>query len=317
MKGRGIVSILTKWCLLCVVAVCLAEGFLRFVLGLGNPVLIAPDPACEYIIKPDQHLHRFFAYTSTNHYGMRSDEVPPYRDPSHLRIMFVGDSLTYGTSRVDQSKIFTEILHRKLPSIVHKPVDVLNASAGAWAPDNEVSYIRSRGIFQSDIVVLVLNDGDVTQPRATMQEVGEESPSSRPATAIGELWTRYMKPRLLHSFVKIDAGTSIAPDAAEVVGSNLRDLDAADSLVSEGGARLVIVFLPFRLDVPEKSARAQVIIRDWCAAHHVAMLDLTATEQPYSISDLDLDNGYHFNANGNSIVADGILRLWPLTVGQH
>jgi lysophospholipase L1-like esterase len=79
---------------------------------------------------------------------------------------------------------------------------------------------------------------------------------------------------------------------------------------------MVIVFLPFRLNIPDKSAQAQSTLRDWCTAHRVPMLDLTAAELPYSIRDLDLDNGYHFNARGNAIVADGILKLWPQTVGQ-
>jgi lysophospholipase L1-like esterase len=247
---------------------------------------------------------------------MRSEEVPLSRDSGRLRILFVGDSLTYGTSQVDQSQIFTEIVHRDLPSVVHKPVDVLNASAGAWAPDNEVSYIRSRGIFQSDLVVFVLNDGDLTQPRATMRDVGDGLPSRRPATAIGELWTRYVKPRFFHGAIKNDAGTSIGTDGDQVVQANLRDLDAADALITAQGGRMVIVFLPFRLDLPDKSAAAQSTLRDWSAAHHVPMLDLTSTELPYSIGDLDLDNGYHFNTRGNAIVADGILKLWPQSVGQ-
>jgi hypothetical protein len=316
MKRRGLLRVLTICSLMIVALLGITEGFLRFVFGLGNPVLITSDSACEYILKPDQRVYRFFSNTRTNHYGMRSDEVPPGRDPGRLRILFVGDSLTYGTSQVDQSQIFTEILHRELPSVVHKPVEVLNASAGAWAPDNEVSYIRSRGIFQSDIVVFVLNDGDVTQPRATMNDVGDGLPSRRPATAIGEIWARYLKPRVLHTVEKSDAGTSIATNADQVVQANLHDLDVADALVTAQGGRMVIVFLPFRLDIPDKSAQAQSTLRDWCAAHHVPMLDLTATELPYSISDLDLDSGYHFNAKGNAIVADGILKLWRQTVGQ-
>lgn len=79
---------------------------------------------------------------------------------------------------------------------------------------------------------------------------------------------------------------------------------------------MVIVFLPFRLDIPDRSAQAQLTLRDWCTRRHVPMLDLTASELPYSIHDLNLDNGYHFNARGNSVVADGILKLWPQTVGQ-
>jgi hypothetical protein len=316
MKRRGLVRVLTICSVVIVVLFGAVEGVLRFVFGLGNPVLITPDSACEYILKPDQRIYRFFAHTRTNHYGMRSEEVSTSRVPGRLRILFVGDSLTYGTSQVDQSQIFTEILHRDLPSIVHKPVEVLNASAGAWAPDNEVSYIRSRGIFQSDLVVFVLNDGDVSQSRATMSDVGDGLPSKRPATAIGELWTRYLKPRLLQSAGKSDAGTTIPPNADQVVQANLRDLDAADSLVIGQGARMMIVFLPFRLDIPDKSAQAQSTLRDWCAAHHVPMLDMTAAELPYSISQIDLDNGYHFNARGNAVVAEGILKLWPQTIGQ-
>jgi lysophospholipase L1-like esterase len=316
MKRRGLLRALTI-CFLAIVALLgMTEGVLRFGLGLGNPVLITPDSACEYILKPDQRVYRFFSHTSTNHYGMRSEEVPASRDAARMRILFVGDSLTYGTSRVDQSEIFTEILHRDLPSIVHKPVDVLNASAGAWAPDNEVSYIRSRGIFRSDLVVFVLNDGDMTQPRATMNDVGDSLPSTRPATAIGELWTRYLKPRLLHPPERSDAGISIQPNADRVVQANIRDLDEADALVTAQGARMVIVFLPFRLDIPDRSAGAQSTLRNWCTARRVPMLDLTAVELPYSISELDLDNGYHFNARGNAVVAAGILRLWPETVGR-
>jgi len=156
----------------------------------------------------------------------------------------------------------------------------------------------------------------VTQPRATMNDVGDSLASKRPATAIGELWTRYLKPRLLHSPGRSDAGTSIQPDADQVVQTNLRDLDEAEALVTAQGARMVIVFLPFRLDIPDRSAQAQLTLRDWCTRRHVPMLDLTASELPYSIHDLNLDNGYHFNARGNSVVADGILKLWPQTVGQ-
>ncbi|MGD0631323.1 MAG: hypothetical protein ABR987_18500, partial [Terracidiphilus sp.] len=146
--ARSVIGVMISLVLL----TCIVEAALRFGLGLGNPVLITPDAACSYILKPDQDVRRFFARTYVNHYGMRSEDVPAVRPVGTLRLMFVGDSITYGTSRVDQQQLFTELVHRELPAIVHRPVEVLNASAGAWAPDNELAYIRSRGIFQSDIV---------------------------------------------------------------------------------------------------------------------------------------------------------------------
>jgi len=113
---------------------------------------------------------------------MRSDEVSPVPTPGVVRVLFVGDSLTYGTTHVDQRKIFTQIVGRGLPSIVHHSVEVLNASANGWAPDNEWSWVRTRGIFHSNFVLLVLNDGDVTQPWATNFPKG--APSRRSASCM-------------------------------------------------------------------------------------------------------------------------------------
>ena len=292
------------------------EATLRFGLGLGNPVLIAPDAACSYILKPDQDVRRFFARTRTNHYGMRSDEIPNMHQAGVLRLMFVGDSITYGTSRVDQDRLFTELIHRDLRAIVHRPVEVLNASAGAWAPDNELSYIRSRGIFQSDIVLLVLNDGDLTQPRNTIAAVGDDLPQKRPATAIGELFTRYINPRIGHFLGRSDAGDRILANSDDVIHRNLEDLDSFNELVKSQGARLIMVYVPFRRDIPELSQVSASTLSAWCGARHVGMFDLTSAEAPYSAKEITLDNGVHLNARGHGVIAQQLERTWLEVVGK-
>lgn len=288
----------------------LAEGGLRFVLGLGNPVLIAPDPACGYILKPDQHLNRFFAHTDVNHFGMRSEEVPAGRTPGSLRLLFVGDSITYGTSQVDQSRIFTELLHRELPSVVDRPVEVLNASAGAWAIDNELAYVRSRGTFQADVVVLVLNSGDLSQAPSTIAQVGDDLPARRPSTAIGELWTRFLGPRLFHLKRHIDAGDSAAENADAQIRANLDELEGFRALVAAQHGRFVVVYAPFRKDIPVVAAKSGSVLMAWATAHQVPLLDLTGAEAPYTVREITLD-GDHFNAKGNRIVADAIKSAWP------
>jgi hypothetical protein len=312
-----IVRVLAAALVVLVLCVAVTELILRFVVGLGNPILIQADPACEYILKPDQNVFRFFVHTRTNHYGMRSDEVPAARQAGALRILFVGDSITYGTTRVDQRDIFTEILHRDLPSLVNRPVEVLNASAGAWAPDNELSYLRSRGIFHSDLVVLVLNDGDLTQSRATVAEVGDELPLKRPSTAIGEFCTRYIRPRVLHWLRHNDAGDNMVANADRVTRENLADIDSIEQLVRSQGARLIVAYIPFRRDIPEQARSAEASFKAWADAHQVAILDLTAAELPYTAGEITLDNGVHFNARGNSIVAHAIEQAWPQVISSH
>jgi hypothetical protein len=311
--ARSVAGVMIRLILL----TCIVEAALRFGLGLGNPVLITPDAACSYFLKPDQDIRRFFARTYVNHYGMRSEDVSAVRQAGALRLMFVGDSITYGTSRVDQQQLFTELVHRELPAIVNRPVEVLNASAGAWAPDNELAYIRSRGIFQSDIVLLVLNDGDLTQPKNTIEAVGDDLPQKRPATAIGELYTRYMKPRIGHLLGRDDAGDRIAANSDDVIRHNLEDLDGAEELVEGRGARLVIVYIPFRRDIPELSNVSASILKRWCDAYHVKMFDLTSAEAPYSAREITLDNGVHLNAKGHSVIAREIERSWLGVIGNR
>ena len=293
------------------------EAVLRFGLGLGNPVLITPDTACSYILKPDQDVRRFFARTHTNHFGMRSDEIPSVHKAGVLRLMFVGDSITYGTTRVDQDQLFTELIHRDLPAIVHRPVEVLNASASAWAPDNELSFIRSRGIFQSDIVLLVLNDGDLTQPRNTIAAVGEDLPQKRPSTAIGELITRYIKPRIGHYLGRSDSGDRVAANSDDVTRLNLEHLDSVHELVNRQGAQLIIVYIPFRRDIPEPSQFAASALKVWCGTRNVGLFDLTAAEAPYTAKEITLDNGIHLNAIGHGVIAQQLERSWIEVAGKR
>lgn len=286
------------------------ECVLRFALGLGNPVLIVADPDCAYMLKPNQNIFRFFVHTRTNQFGMRSDEFPKVRDPHSLRVMFVGDSITYGTSRVDQKDIFPEILHRDLPGIVHKPVEVLNASAGEWAIDNEVGYVRSRGVFQSDIVFLVLNSGDLVQPRATFAEARIVASDKPERTAIGELYDRIIKRPSFGAHQSANPGRA-AFNQQETIARNLTDLEAMSTLVSAQHAHFVIVYIPFREDIPNTSRVSSDILLQWTTAHHVTFLDLTGVESPYSASEITLDNGTHLNQQGHEIVAQGIEQAWP------
>jgi hypothetical protein len=295
------------------VVAALAEVSLRFVLGLGHPVLVVPDTACGYLFKPNQDAYRFFCHTHINAYGMRADDVSPTRDPGKLRIMFIGDSVTYGTSHIDQSNIFSELVHRDLPSIVHRPVEVLNASASAWAVDNEFSYARSRGIFQSDVVLLVLNSGDLGQPRAEIADVGDDTTLHHPFSALGELWSRYVEPRIFHVAPAKDAGDVAFKNADATIRANLSELDNFQALVLEQHARFAIVYIPFRGEIPEPAAESEANLRSWTVAHHVPFFDLTAAEVAYPVREITMD-GDHLNVRGNEIVAQSIENLWSSTL---
>jgi lysophospholipase L1-like esterase len=314
-RGLLIRRILVLPLMLLLVLLTGTELTLRFVFGLGNPVLVAPDSACGYILKPNQNIKRFFCRTRTNRYGMRSDPVPEEPVPGTLRLLFLGDSVTYGTSRVDQSDLFTQILHRELPSIVHRPVEVLNASASAWAIDNELSYLRSRGTFHSDLVLLVLNSGDPGQPRAQIQDVGEDSVLRHSRTAIGELWSRLIAPRFLHTGARTDAGDASAVNAAAVIHANLTDLDAMHAFAENHRARLAIIYIPFRREIPTPASQAQELLHTWAQSNHIPILDMTSAEAAFPTKEITLD-GAHLNKKGNAVVAHTVEKQWNTALGS-
>lgn len=293
-----------------------AELSLRLLFGLGNPIVVAPDAACSYIEAPNQHTYRFFHEVRINRYGMRSTAFAPQPAPGTLRIIFFGDSVTYGTSRVGQSDLFTQILRRDLPSTVHQPVEVLNASASGWAIDNELAYARSRGLFHSRLALLVLNDGDLSQGRAEIAgDISQDTTYSHPRTAFGEIWTRFLKPRLMHQAPRKDQGDTATMDPSRI-RANLARLDQFHELATAAQARLAIVYLPFRVNIPGHAEDTLGDLRPWALARQVPLFDLTPAEASYPTAAITLD-GIHLNARGNRLVAQSIERQWSSLLGNN
>lgn len=293
------------------------ELALRGTLGLGNPVLITRDAACDFTLKPDQELRRFFCRTHINHYAMRSEEIAPNPAPGVERILFIGDSVTYGTTRVDQSDLFTERLARALPQQIHRPVEVLNASASAWAIDNELSYVRSRGTFHAQLVVLVLNSGDLSQPRARIDDVSDALAREKPAGALAELWNRTLKRKLFPRVAAAhnDAGTAANLNDEQEIRANLARLDRLQALVSNQQGRLIVVYIPFWHDLATSNAPQRARLGAWAKEKDIPFLDFTEIEAAHPAREITLDTT-HLNAAGHRLIAEEFVRQLPGILAQ-
>ena len=111
-------------------AILLLEVALRVILGVGNPVLYVVDRGeaqggYGYIPAPDQDVRRFFAENKINSFSMRSEDVARARPLRTLRILLIGDSVTYGTTYIDQADIFASLLERGLKQTMRSKVEVL------------------------------------------------------------------------------------------------------------------------------------------------------------------------------------------------
>lgn len=309
--------------LLAMLLVVAAEVSLRFIFGLGSPVLYVPDKGNAeggygYSPAPDQNVWRFFSRNKINHFSMRSEDVGQSKGPDRLRVLFIGDSVAYGTTYIDQSRIFTTLVSHGLPKKAGHPVDVLNASAGGWAPANEIGFLKKRGTFDADLVLIVLNTADLNQPFADLPP-DPGFPTEAPWTAIGETWTRYLAPRLLGARgpASDPGSTALQPaNMVEETGAVLKTLGSGQAYALAHHARFGVVYIPSHGKLWNGAAfqMGKAMLLDWARQHEVPLIDLTQDFEGHSLDELYLERGdtrIHLAAAAHRIVAARLLSSIP------
>jgi len=299
---------ISKWsCGALVAAVLSLELFLRYGVGLGHPLLYVGDAAAGYIPAPNQDIYRFFVHIKINGFGMRSDDISRERAQGHRRILFVGDSVTFGTTYVDQHEIFTSIIKAWFDKNSIIPVDILNISAGGWAPANELGFLKSQGVFNSNVVVLVLNTNDLDQA-FTNFEPSSQFPINNYQFALNELWVRYIRPRIFEEATLADPGsTSCATSQNEADVSNLlQTISDAKRIIESGGARFLIIFCPSANVDQKKYLNAIEELKKVPRTSDIKLIDMTNIFNSRSKLDVYFD-GIHLKPLGHELVATAFL----------
>jgi len=171
------------------------ELTLRFAVGLGDPPLLMADPEIEYLYKPSREYSRFHNRIAYNAYSMRCDDFPVHKSsPDELRVMVLGDSVINGGNLTDQEELATEIIKKRLSEETGRQVVVGNISAGSWGPGNLMAYVNRFGLFDADVVAIVLSSHDYADVPDFQPRVGivPGMPDHTPLSAIQEVFGRYL-----------------------------------------------------------------------------------------------------------------------------
>lgn len=92
---------------LIIISIFICEFILRFI-GLGDPVIYDKKPAWNYSLSENQNKIRFNNKTvKVNNVGLRSNK--DWTNNNKKMVLFHGDSVTYGGSKLDNSELFSEI----------------------------------------------------------------------------------------------------------------------------------------------------------------------------------------------------------------
>jgi lysophospholipase L1-like esterase len=298
-----------------------AEIVLRVVWGLGNPALVFPDPDFGYAFQPNQRVRRFRNLIEYDANGLRSPAVSTAPGSGTLRILCLGDSVTNGGALTDQSVTYPYLLAARLREAGRKN-EVLNASAGQWAAANESAFLKKRGSFHSQVIVLQIGTHTLCQAKSGSNYAGTmDFPEQRPVSAIGELLTRYLLPPVAGLSIFHPKGTLIRgtkPGLVDPCPDDLRIdcIDAIRSLIAEArsrGAEPLILLTVYREEVynePAVAADLRLGLFSLARTDHVTVEDmLPRLRDAAAHGEDDFRDFVHPNSKGNQRMAEAAAAL--------
>jgi lysophospholipase L1-like esterase len=172
----------------------------RYHLGLGDPPLSMDDPDMKYRFLPNQDGWRCGNHYHYNQWSMRCDDFPLHKtDPRELRVLMIGDSVINGGALTDQNNLASHLLQERLAADLHRPTLVGNISAGSWQPVSEYMYLKRFGLFDADVLVVVVNSADYSEilpPYPPTAGIRPDMPAHKPWCALSDGFFRYFLPRI-------------------------------------------------------------------------------------------------------------------------
>ena len=286
----------------------LTEVLLRQLFGFGNPLLYVSDRQVGYLLAPNQAVQRFGNRIQINQYSMRSGMVSARTD-STFRVLMIGDSIVNGGWWTDQKNTLSEVLAAHLKAFKPGSVEVFNASANSWGPRNELAYLQQFGLFQAQVLVLVINTDDLFATAPTSLPVGHDRnyPDHKPSLALTEVISRYLLPAPPMS----DALKAVQAEGGDRVGTNLAAILKIHRLAAQSNTRFLLVMTPLLRELEHASRDYELVARQ-------RLLDLTQTESLQYIDFLTVFSAeikkpkdvyhdhIHLNLAGNKLVSDWI-----------
>lgn len=123
----------------------LSEFYLRYI-GLGNPVIYKKSLNSGYLPKENQKVNRLNNATVTiNEQNFRTSENDSYE----RKIFFLGDSVTYGGSYIDDKDLFSSKVCQKV-----KNYSCLNGGVNAYGFENIYNRLENLKYNENDIVII-------------------------------------------------------------------------------------------------------------------------------------------------------------------
>jgi lysophospholipase L1-like esterase len=280
--------------------VILAEVYLRSI-GLGNPILFYANASYRFAPQPNQRqVRRRGAAVTVDSKGLRS--TTDWGDPADGKLLFIGDSVTWGGTYIDDRDLFSEGVCRRLARATGKRYGCGNAGANQYGTDNMAERIRYKNVDDESVLVVTLIAHDAVRGRVDAE--GRYFFMERPPPPFRALWeaTTYLT---WAAYKALRRETYRSDDDLRVAERSLENLFAAIRETQRPGRRVLIVLSPVESELAGNESPLTKHVRSALARSGVEWLDLHAPVAKALTPDFYYD-GLHLDVAGHEFYADQI-----------
>lgn len=140
--------------------IAITEGFLRY-QGFGTPIIYEKSNQYGYAPAPNQKLVRFNNKKVTiDSNGFRKGSET---NNTNNKIYFLGDSVTYGGSYVDDDELFSENFCKKINQNSKKIFNCYNGGVNAYGFENIIERYKSIKKNKDTFIIITLIPGDFSR----------------------------------------------------------------------------------------------------------------------------------------------------------
>jgi lysophospholipase L1-like esterase len=282
--------------------------------------IVEPDPELLWRLKPHEG-----GPLATNELGLSDG---PYRADADVKILLLGDSISWGDSIDDQKQVFASVMEEMLADRdPRKSFEVINSGVPGYSTFQEKRYLELHGDeLDPDLVILqfCLNDvverfhalagyggGNIFLGVDTREAIkgvhGVLLRSSRAYEQAIRWAQKRSRRREMYSVTQL-ARDDLSPELEAAWSLALEELDGIDEWTSRRGIPALLVIAPYRFQLksPLELRQPQKRLIVHAEDRNIAVLDLlpafAAASRDQSV-DLFADEN-HFSVAGHALAAE-------------
>jgi len=285
--------------LLSIIVSLVAANVGLWALRIADPPIYLHDPEIGYMAVPNQWPSSRGLYYHINHAGLRGPEFSESKQANAYRVVFIGDSVTFGGGAVSDKDTFVVRVGRSVGQELHSKTDTVNISAPGWGVQNMDAFISRYGLFRADLVIWMLPYEDFRRPK----NFAPGMPTRRQFRLVC-LAKHALEMARLRMFDMRGAreGSSRAP-TSHVLEDNLAAFDHALRLIAKSGARALVIFFPMGDTPAVEDKEAYQSYQAVATRHRIGICDVCPLVEAAGGAALFYD-GVHLNSLGHEVTAD-------------